>query len=171
MRLKNPTAATLAGLRNGRARTPLAGRPRRADDGFTLIEAVIATAILVFGLAAVSNLIFVAISSNTLANRMTTSSFLASQKMEQLRSIPFDNAALADSLANSLDVDQAAHNENIVVASVGTFHTRWNVRTVAAFGTSLKFVAVRTEFSGPLGRQSRAEFTTYRACTLTGCAP
>jgi Tfp pilus assembly protein PilV len=130
-----------------------------------------ATAILVVGLAAVSNLMFVAINSNSLANRITAASFLASQKMEELRSIPFDNASLANSAANSLNVDQANYNEDNTVERVGTFHTRWNVRTVAAFGASLKFVAVQTEFVGPLGRQTRAEFTSFRACTLTGCNP
>jgi prepilin-type N-terminal cleavage/methylation domain-containing protein len=143
----------------------------RGQEGFTLIEAIMATAILVVGLAAVSNLIFVAISSNTLGNRMTTASFLASQKMEQLRSIPFDDPAMVDSAANSLQVDQALFNEDNTVERVGNFHTRWNITTVGAFGASLKYLAVQTEFIGPLGRQTRAEFTTYRACTLTGCNP
>ena len=144
---------------------------RRGQDGFTLLEAIIATAILVTGLAAISNLMFVSISSNSMGNRVTTASFLASQKMEQLRSIPFDNAAMADSAANSLDVDQANYNEDVEVEGVGRFHTRWNVRTVAAFGTSLKYLAVQTEVVGPMARQTRAELTTFRACTLTGCNP
>jgi Tfp pilus assembly protein PilV len=151
--------------------------PRSSGQaGFTLVEAIMATAILVTGLAAVSNLMFVAISSNTMANRMTTASFLAAQKVEQLRTQPFDAPAMADSPAaapgtDPLAADVALFNENNTVQSVGTFHTRWQIQTIGAFGTSLKFIAVRTEFVGALGRRTRAEFTTFRSCTLTGCAP
>ena len=144
---------------------------RRGQEGFTLLEAIIATAILVTGLAAISNLMFVSISSNSMGNRVTTASFLASQKMEQLRTLPFDNAAMADSAANSLEVDQANYNEDNEVEGVGRFHTRWNIRTVGQFGTSFKYLSVQTEVIGPMARQTRAELTTFRACTLTGCTP
>ena len=48
------------------------GRPSFAgQEGFTLIEAVVATGILIVGLVAISNLMFVAISSNSIANWQT----------------------------------------------------------------------------------------------------
>lgn len=152
-------------------RTSRAGRAKNAQAGFTLIEALIATLVLVVGLIGISNLMVVAISSNSLGNRITMSAFVASQKMEQLRSIPFDNASFADSASNSLDTDVSNFNENVTVGQGGTYHTRWNIRTVTAYGASLKFIAVRTESTAPLGRLTRAEFTSFRACTLTGCAP
>lgn len=141
--------------------------PRRpsfaGQDGFTLIEAVVATGILIVGLVAISNLMFVAISSNSIANWQTGSAFIASQKLEELRSITFTDPALADSPADSLDVDQPGYNQEITVDGLGVFHTRWRVQTVAAVSPNLKFIAVQTEIRGPLSRRTRAEFTTLRA--------
>lgn len=162
---KSPSNPPVPVLRN---RRPSARKPRFAgQQGFTLIEAVFATAILITGLVAVSNLMFVAISSNSIANWTTGATFIASQKLEELRSTTFQN--LIDSPADSLDVDQPGYNEEDAVDGLGTFHTRWRVQTVAALGNNLKFLAVQTELRGPLSRRTRTEFTTFRACTLAGC--
>jgi len=150
---------------NSTPRPPVPGGPTpsrpRGQEGFTLVEAVVATGILIVGLAAISNLMFVAISSNSVANWQTGSAFLASQKLEELRSTTF--TSLVDSPADSLTVDQPAYNENTVVNGLGTFHTRWRIQTVAAVSPNLKYIAVLTEMNGPLGRLTRAEFTTLRA--------
>ena len=132
------------------------------QEGFTLIEAVVATGILIVGLVAVSNLMFVAISSNSIANWQTGATFMASQKMEELRATTFDDPTLANSPVDSLDVDQPGFNEDDTVDGLGVFHTRWRVQTVAAVGPNLKFIAVQTELVGPLSRRTRAEFTTLR---------
>ena len=144
---------------------------RRAEAGFTLVETLITIVVLVFGLIAVSNLMFVSISSNSIANRASIATFLAAQKMEELRSISFDNAALVDSDPASLDNDVAGHFEDIDQPSGGRFKVRWRVQTVAAYGASLKFIAVRTEGVGAMGRLTRAEMTTLRSCTSAGCNP
>lgn len=144
----------------------------KGQEGFTLLEAVMATAILITGLAAVTNLMFVAISSNTIGNRASAAAFLAAQKMEQLRSISFQT--LAPSNNNSLDVDQANFFSapDDIVEGVGTFHTTWQI-SIANFpgapANNTKFIAVRTEMRGALGRLTRAEFTSFRACTLATC--
>ncbi len=161
----SPPLQTVPVLKSSR---PAASRPRFAgQQGFTLIEAVFATGILITGLVAISNLMFVAISSNSIANWTTGATFLASQKLEELRATTYPN--LVDSAANSLDVDQAGYNEDNQIDGLGTFHTRWRVQTVAALGANLKFLAVQTEIVGPLARRTRSEFTTFRACTLAGC--
>ena len=147
-------------------------RPRRVragESGFTLLEAIVATAILITGLTAVANLTVVSIGSNAMGNRATTAAFLASQKMEELRATNFDN--LVDSPTDSLDVNQTNFHVTETVDGVGTFDTRWLVRTVTQYGASLKYLTVRTEAQGAFGRQSRAEFTTYRSCTTSGCTP
>ena len=156
---------------NPRTRSTVAlPRPSRPSEaGFTLLEALIATAILIIGLSAVSNLTFVAISSNVMGNRASTAAFLASQKMENLRATTFDS--LPDSPVNALDADQSGFFQDDVVERVGTFKTRWRVATVPSYGASLKYLIVRSEMVGVMGRQTRAEFTTYRSCTGAGCVP
>ena len=44
---------------------------RGAEAGFTLVEALVAVVVLVFGLMAVTNLLLVAASSNSVANQST----------------------------------------------------------------------------------------------------
>lgn len=145
-------------MRKDSSRSPFAGQ-----EGFTLIEAVVATGILIVGLVAISNLMFVAISSNSIANWQTGSTFIASEKLEELRSTAFTDPLLADSPVDSLDVDQPGFNRDDTVDGLGVFHTRWRIQTVAAVSPNLKFIAVQTEMRGPLSRRTRAEFTTLRA--------
>lgn len=147
------------------ARSPLAG--------FTLVEAIIATLVLSIGLMAVSNLSVIAIGSTSVANRTTASSLVAAQKLEELKATPFSN--LADTAANALEADTTtggvAAFSDTHVAGVGRFHTRWRVATVGAFGTTVKYIAVRSEALGVMGRMTRSEFTTVRSCTTpTGAA-
>ena len=152
-------------MRNNSSRPSFAGQ-----QGFTLIEAVVATGILIVGLVAISNLMFVAISSNSIANWQTGSTFVASQKMEELRSLSFTDPALADSPADTLTCDEeltpacaGVFAEDVTVDGLGVFHTRWRIQTVAAVSPNLKFIAVQTEKRGPLARRTRVEFTTLRA--------
>src|SRR5262245_50077908 len=62
---------------------------RQGEAGFTLIETLVAIVILVFGLMAVSNLLLVAASSNTVANQGTAAATAASETLEALKQIPF----------------------------------------------------------------------------------
>jgi|JI10StandDraft_1071094.scaffolds.fasta_scaffold06613_12 Tfp pilus assembly protein PilV len=151
--------------------SPEAARARRlrSQAGFTLMEAVIATGILITGLAAVSNLMLVSVGTNSAGNRASTASFLASQRMEEMRAASFET--LADSPLDSLDTNQANFFRETNVDGVGTFRTRWRVQTVVQFGASLKYLSVRTEPIGAMATMSRAEFTTYRSCTSSACLP
>ena len=69
-------------------------RISRREAGFTLIEALTAIVILSFGLMAVTNLLIVAASSNAVANQSTAATNSASQVLEQLRSVSFQNLAI-----------------------------------------------------------------------------
>ena len=140
------------------------------QEGFTLLEAVMATGILITGLVAVSNLMFVAISSNAIGNRSSAAAFIAAQKMEELRSISFP--ALAPSAGSTLDLPLPAFTQDDTVEGIGTFRTNWTITVVAAIpGNKTKYIAVRTEMLGALGRLTQAEFTSFRACTLSPLCP
>jgi Tfp pilus assembly protein PilV len=146
-----------------RNRSLRTSRPHEA--GFTLIEAMIATLVLMFGLTAIFNLMIVATSSNSLANRATVATALAGSRMEVLRATAF--TALADSPTDALDVAASPFTESITVPGAGIFVTTWKVQTLTS--PNLKLLQVRTEPSGFRGRWGRAEFTSIRSCT-TGTA-
>ena len=77
--------------------------------GFTLIEALIAMVILAFGLIAITNLLIVAASSNSVGNMSSAATALASQQLELLKAQSYTNIAPGGSLtADQSVVEQGA---------------------------------------------------------------
>jgi type II secretory pathway pseudopilin PulG len=137
------------------------------EAGFTLIEALIAMVILIFGLMAVANLMMIAASSNSVANQSTAATALASKQLDDLRSVPFNT--LRTQTGGDLTQDSAGFFRQDQVEGVGTIDTRWKITSLN--GQSL-FIEVRSEGMGVMSRgRSRSEFTTIRSCTDTalGC--
>ena len=73
------------------ARKAVAGKgaARRTEDGFTLVEALVAIIVLVFGLMAVTNLMLVAASSNSVANQGTAAVTSATRVMDLIKTTSF----------------------------------------------------------------------------------
>lgn len=160
---------------------------RRGQAGFTLVEALVAVTVLIFGLMAVTNLLLVAASSNSVANQGSAATTSASQVMDVLRSTPWnelvpggDVALLPPGGAGDLDNDTTnpspdcralpipitgIYNCDDNIPGVGVIKTRWLVS--AGVGTvRLAQITVRSEGTGALSAgRSRAIFTTYRTCT------
>jgi hypothetical protein len=155
----------------------------RHEAGFTLVEAMIAIVILVFGLMAITNLMIVSASSNTVANHMTAATGEANEVMERLKAIPFTQLTVGGSLTSdggTIPNCQEATQNCVVVGNfnayrgiqgVGVIRTRWTIESEDA---QTMFVTVRAESTSPLvASRSRAELTMFRACTspVQGCAP
>lgn len=146
-----------------------------AEAGFTLVEALVAVVVLVFGLLAVTNLMLVAASSNSVANQSTAAVAAATRAMDMLRATTYD--ALDDAPGGMTfdpgDGGKDCADPTLVfsdwhcdegVPGVGSVHTHWWVAATA--DPRLLHVRVRSEGTGALaGARSRAEFTTFRSCT------
>ena len=65
------------------------GMPRNHERGISLVEALIATGVLVTGIVALLQLFVVATRANVEARAATYATVLALQKMEELRASPF----------------------------------------------------------------------------------
>lgn len=150
-------------------------RERGGESGFTLVEALVAIVVLVFGLMAVTNLMLVAASSNSVANQSTAAVASATRAMDMLKAVTYDTLdnspggidfAVGDGAKECVDptlVPTDWHCED-VVPGVGNVHTHWWISTTA--DPRLLHIRVRSEGTGALsGARSRAEFTTFRACT------
>ncbi len=151
--------------------------PRESQEGFTLVEVMVAIVVLVFGLMAVTNLLLVAATSTTVANQSTAATDAAAACMERLRAVSF--SALQTDGGTDWDTDAAKSctDPTLVVAGpaaeyhctddvpgVGRIHTHWWI-THTDDGR-LVHIRVRSEGTGALtGARSRAEFTTFRSCT------
>jgi type II secretory pathway pseudopilin PulG len=176
--------------------TPLLPRHEaRSEAGFTLIEALVSMVILSFGLIAVTNLFLVGGTSNKAANHGTGATVQATEVMERLKALPFTTLTPGGSLGanqGSLTTTSAscgrdgtccfeptvancvvAGNYNMIrdIAGVGKIRVRWQIVAPGAGGTDTLYIVVRAESTAPIvgGQRSRAEMTTFRACTLTGC--
>jgi len=150
-----------------RSKLPAARNP---EAGFTLLEAVMATLILLFGLASIFNLMIVAVSSNSLANRASAAVTLASHEMEVLRATPFSTLTDSPAGVDTLEVQTPGFFRIDNVEGVANYESRWQVQTLA--DPNLKYLRVRTEPAGFRGRAARAEFTSIRSCTAgtaAGC--
>lgn len=100
------------------------------ERGFTIIEAIVAAAVLATGLAALAQVIAVATIATARARDMTRATLTAAQKLEELRANTFSGAAV-----DATDVvDQR-------------FRRRWTVRALPA-GAGI-VIAVEVE---PLAR-------------------
>jgi len=148
---------------------PSAVRPTPVREaGFTLVEALVAIVILVFGLIAVTNLLVVAASSNSVANQSTAATAAAAQTMEQLRAVAFNTLVVG----GDVNTDAVGFVRDDAILGVGVIHTRWQIQAVAPVNARALFISVRSEGTGALSRaRSRAEFTTIRTCTniALGC--
>lgn len=156
---------------------------RPGQAGFTLIEALAAMVILTFGLMAVTNLMLIAGTSNTVANRSSAATMAASRQLEILKSLTWAGAAPTGLnipgvgvTQGDVETDQPGFWATVRVAPPGVgapvpdtpVHVRWEVTGIDAWTV---FIRVRAEALDSLGAQrTRAEFTTFRSCT-TGVAP
>lgn len=144
--------------------------PKKGEAGFTLAEALIATLILMFGLASIFNLMIVGVSSNSLANRASGSTAIAVKQLEVLRATPFFTLADSPAGVDTLEIQTPGFFRADNVEGVGTFETRWLVQTLTS--PNLKFLHVRTEPGGFRGRTARTDLTVIRSCTTgstSGC--
>ena len=146
------------------------------DAGFTLVEALVAMVVLIFGLMAVTNLLLVAASSNAVANQGTAAAASASQVMEMLKATPFKIMAdhpggttfsTSDGAGKSCSDKDLAYDDwhcSETLPGVGVVHTHWWI--TGSSDARLMYIRVRSEGLGALtGRRSRSEFTTFRSCT------
>ena len=145
-----------------------------AEAGFTLIEALVAIVVLVFGLMAVTNLMIVAASSNTVANQGTAAVTSSTRIMDMIKSTSYANLASGgiawetapgggqDCNVATLPVTDWHCDE--FIPGVGQIHTHWWI--IATADPRLLHIRVRSQGVGSLaGARSRAEFTTFRSCT------
>ena len=122
-------------------RRRVSGRDRQR--GFTLLELLIASAVLTVGLLATASLLLLALSSHFSSKLEATALRMTQSTLEELKSLPLNHAGLADStesLTPDHEIDFSAPSSpshartasltlNSFESNRIEFETRWHVRT------------------------------------------
>ena len=111
---------------------------RKDTAGFTLIEVMIAMAIMIIGLLAFWKMHITSVNSDSFSNQMTKAIFYANQKMEELRAEDFDSITSGSS----------------TITDVIEYRMRWNVNE---YSTELNDVKKIDIIVGWLGDQCRTD--------------
>lgn len=99
------------------------------EAGFTLIETLVAMAVLVIGIFSLYSLQTTSVVYNAKASGITTASNWASDRIEQLLSLDFTNAALLDTNGNAAGGinDTGASADGTATSPDGNYTISWNV--------------------------------------------
>jgi len=142
--------------------------PRAGEAGFTLIEALVAILVLVFGLMGIANLYLIASSSNQASSQGTAAANLAAARMETFKGADFADISVGNGLNATGPCGGTAFCQEDDVQGVGHFITRWRVEQV----DNLTFyMRVRSEATGLLNQRTRSELTSFRVCSGSPSCP
>ena len=152
------------------------------NQGFTLIEIMIAMVIFVVGMLSVAAMQTSATKGNNTANRTTRAFTWCSDRMEVLMSLPYTDASLnaglhseangdfaqtSDGIDNDYDgqIDEAG--ENGVVSIEWTVADNDGVTGAPPPPANTKSISVTVTWRTPLGRQKTLTLNTVRARNAT----
>ena len=118
----------------------------KREGGFSLIDMLIALAILAIGMLAVARMQLATVKNTTVGNLTTQATMLAQAKMEQIKNTQ-DITTLADEVEPDLDAD----------GNAGGIYTRTTTITIPAapLDTSLRTVRVEVSWASVHGGERR----------------
>lgn len=104
------------------------------DQGFTLIETLVATAVLLIGILSLYSMQVTSVKFNATASGITTSTNWAADRIEQILQLDYLDANLLDGNGNGLaglnDVGNAA--DGTIASPDGNYVISWNIAELLA---------------------------------------
>jgi prepilin-type N-terminal cleavage/methylation domain-containing protein len=107
-----------------------------SNRGFSLIESLIATAVLVPGLVGVALIFPYTIKSNLSSKQTSAATLVITDKMESMRVLPLNHAALTVGGGLNPATPVTGYHDYVMVAANGTMTTSATMPTGAANGTN-----------------------------------
>jgi len=80
-------------------------KPENSSEGFTIIEVLIAMAILSVGLLAMGSLLISIMGYNKSADHVTVATMLAQDKIEELKNTSYDSISTTTTTENDIDAE------------------------------------------------------------------
>jgi prepilin-type N-terminal cleavage/methylation domain-containing protein len=115
----------------------LSTRSRRSDEGFTLIEVLVATAIASIGFLGLAATHIASVRATAVGRNVSVATSMAAEHLEMLRRTPFDEIATASPVSETR-------------GNMAFTHTA----TVAALGTASKKVTMDVGWSDQFGNHN-----------------
>jgi prepilin-type N-terminal cleavage/methylation domain-containing protein len=156
-------------------------KPKRNEEGFSLIEVMVAIVILTVGLLSLAQMMVLATNSNTLSGRMTSCSALAKEQLERIKAAPFYTNPQAQvrspqltaggDINNTVGGYSQIYDADGLPAAAGLYEVRWQITDIAtALPLAMVRIQVRCLPAAGLGDQfaiiGEARFTTYRTANV-----
>lgn len=117
----------------------------KKQDGFTLIEVLIAVTIFAVGLLAIAAMQTSAIRMNSTGNRLTELSTCGIDKLERLMSLPYSDPQLGAGTQTDPVTPDGYTVSWTVVPNIPTTNTSTITLTVAGKGKTLRITSVRAQ--------------------------
>ncbi|MRR07605.1 MAG: prepilin-type N-terminal cleavage/methylation domain-containing protein [Deltaproteobacteria bacterium] len=118
------------------------------QQGFSLVELLVAISILSIALLAVAGMQVVALNANSLANGLTVASSLAQAAMEDIMSWDPNGGAFDASVSNvTYDLDPKTAATSLTISGAGTFSATYSINT-ATPGSGVVEIQVRVTGGG-----------------------
>ena len=119
------------------------------ERGSSLIEALVATLIVSTGVVTMAQLLSIAAVTNLAARRSTVAAIAAEQKLEELRTLPFDELQISP--ASTLE-----QNTDGYVDYVGIYTRRWSIEPVSSASGSSLVIQVLVTTANEASRGTRS---------------
>lgn len=124
------------------ARPGLRGDGDRPDAGFSLIETLIGMFILTMGLLSTGQLLYVAMTSSSLARAKGSAAIVAQNKLEYLADLYRQNSTHADLTVGNHGPEQVSLTNPTDSTVMNRYNVAWTVATVVTNGKTLKALQV-----------------------------
>jgi len=112
--------------------------PRKKDNGFSIIELLIAMSVMAIGMLAAASMQYSAVRNNTTGNTSTQATMLAKATLEMLKNQDIESTALAaGSYVDATKID-ASGNPG------GIYNRRWRIDSL---GVSSRRISVTVEWT------------------------
>jgi prepilin-type N-terminal cleavage/methylation domain-containing protein len=131
---------------------------RRKSRGFTLLETLVAIAILTIGLLSIALLVVRSAASSNTSRYMSTQSLMASEKLDDLNRLPQSDPAIAVPAGNTAGSLTADTNQTVTVGAVTQNVAYFDVIQIAGTNGSIAETTATTDAAG---------VTTYLTTTHT----
>jgi prepilin-type N-terminal cleavage/methylation domain-containing protein len=144
--------------RGARLALSIADRMRRSS-GFTLVEVLVAMTIAVVAVGALAYLGSAATAVNRTARRSTVAALLASDKLEHLRALAFDDGELAPSPADALQADADGFHDTPAEG----YRRRWFIAPLPGYPLTARVIHVVVSTVGDAGEASLVTIKARKA--------